>query len=61
MDIGERVLVTSEQLGLQPNFFEITFAMASDYFQSQQCDMVVLETGMGGRLDPTNICEPVAT
>ena len=38
-----------------PSFFELTFGMALRYFKSQQVDIVVLETGMGGRLDSTNV------
>ena len=38
-----------------PSFFELTFAMAIDEFERQGCDLVVLETGMGGRLDSTNV------
>ena len=40
---------------LQPSFFELMFTMALAAFQSEGVDMVVLETGMGGRLDSTNI------
>jgi len=41
------------------SFFEITFAMALDYFRAQHVDIVVMETGMGGRLDSTNVVESV--
>jgi len=40
------------------SFFELTFAMALDYFLKKQCDYIVIETGLGGRLDATNIIEP---
>ncbi len=40
------------------SFFELTFAMALDYFFKKQCDYIVIETGLGGRLDATNIIEP---
>lgn len=40
---------------LQPSFFEVMFTMALVAFQSEGVDVVVLETGMGGRLDSTNI------
>ena len=40
---------------LQPSFFELMFTMALTAFQAHQVDVVVLETGMGGRLDSTNI------
>ena len=37
-----------------PTFFEITLALAIDYFSREKCEVMVLETGMGGRLDATN-------
>ncbi len=43
----------------QPSFFEITVAMAFDYFAKQQVDIAVIETGLGGRLDSTNIVRPL--
>ena len=39
---------------INPSFFEITFALAMDYFSEQNVDIAVVETGMGGRLDSTN-------
>lgn len=44
---------------IKPSFFEITVAMAFQYFKDQEVDVAVIETGMGGRLDSTNIIEPV--
>ncbi|MBN2663544.1 MAG: bifunctional folylpolyglutamate synthase/dihydrofolate synthase [Bacteroidales bacterium] len=44
---------------LKPSFFEITVAMAFDYFANQQVDFAVIEVGMGGRLDSTNIITPI--
>lgn len=44
---------------LDMSFFEITTAMALDWFAIQKVDYVVLETGLGGRLDSTNIVNPV--
>ncbi len=38
-----------------PTFFELTTALAFDYFARCECDVIILETGMGGRLDATNI------
>ena len=40
-----------------PTAFEVETAMAFWYFQEQKCDMIVLETGMGGRLDATNVIQ----
>jgi len=45
--------------GKQPvSFFEYITALAFDFFAAQKCDVVVLETGLGGRLDSTNVCQP---
>jgi dihydrofolate synthase/folylpolyglutamate synthase len=44
-----------------PTYFEITTAAALVHFQNQQVDAAVLEVGLGGRLDSTNICQPVVT
>ena len=44
---------------LDMSFFEITTLMALDWFAKQEVDIVVLETGLGGRLDSTNIVTPI--
>ena len=44
---------------LDMSFFEITTLMALDWFATQEADVVVLETGLGGRLDSTNIVNPI--
>ncbi len=44
-----------------PTFFEITTALALAYFQNKKVEYVVLETGMGGRLDATNIVTPIVS
>lgn len=44
-----------------PTFFEITTALALDYFREAKAEIVVLETGMGGRLDATNATRPVVS
>ena len=41
--------------------FEIITAIAYDYFASEQVDMVIMEVGMGGLLDSTNVCQPILT
>ncbi|MEO5996550.1 MAG: folylpolyglutamate synthase/dihydrofolate synthase family protein [Chitinophagaceae bacterium] len=41
-----------------PSFFEITVAMAFEYFVQQQVDIAIIEVGLGGRLDSTNIITP---
>lgn len=43
---------------IQPSFFEITVAMAFNYFAEQEVEFAVIETGLGGRLDSTNIIMP---
>jgi dihydrofolate synthase/folylpolyglutamate synthase len=44
---------------LKPSFFEITVAMALNYFAKNNVDVAVIEVGLGGRLDSTNIIKPV--
>ncbi len=44
---------------LEPSFFELTVAMAYDYFAKEQVDVAVIETGLGGRLDSTNVITPI--
>jgi dihydrofolate synthase/folylpolyglutamate synthase len=44
---------------INPSFFEMTVGMAYRYFAEEKVDFAVLETGMGGRLDSTNISNPV--
>jgi dihydrofolate synthase/folylpolyglutamate synthase len=46
------------QTSIDASFFELTFAMALRYFHQEKCDYVVIETGLGGRLDATNIIQP---
>jgi dihydrofolate synthase/folylpolyglutamate synthase len=43
---------------LEPSFFEITVAMAFDYFAQQEVDVAIVEVGLGGRLDSTNVITP---
>src|SRR5580658_9858383 len=44
-----------------PTFFEVVTVMALKYFAEQKCDLVIWETGLGGRLDATNIVTPLAS
>ena len=44
-----------------PTFFEVVTVMALRYFAAQKCDLVIWETGLGGRLDATNIVAPLAS
>jgi dihydrofolate synthase/folylpolyglutamate synthase len=43
---------------IDASFFELTFAMALAHFQTENCDYIVIETGLGGRLDATNVLAP---
>lgn len=43
---------------IKPSFFEMTVAMAFEYFAHQQVEIAIIEVGMGGRLDSTNIIRP---
>ncbi len=49
------------QGGSHPAYFEFLFAMGAVYFAEQECDYVVYETGLGGRLDATNCIMPCMT
>src|SRR5882757_4829536 len=57
VDFVERTKALSEEI--QPSFFELTVAMAFDYFEKEKVDIAVIETGLGGRLDSTNIITPI--
>ena len=48
-------------LGLDSSFFELTVAMAFQYFAQQDVDIAIIETGLGGRLDSTNIITPLVS
>ncbi|MFK7756372.1 MAG: folylpolyglutamate synthase/dihydrofolate synthase family protein [Flavobacteriales bacterium] len=49
---------SSKWTEIQPSFFEMTVLMAFDYFRTEKVDIAIIETGMGGRLDSTNIVTP---
>ncbi len=51
----------SEQDRVAPTFFEIMTALAFLYFRRRQVQLAVLEVGLGGRLDSTNVCQPLVT
>ncbi len=48
-------------LNLSPSFFELTTIMAFEHFRKKNVDIAVIETGLGGRLDTTNIISPLLT
>jgi dihydrofolate synthase/folylpolyglutamate synthase len=59
VDDAARSLVTSGELPHHPSFFETLTALAFLYFAERELDIAILEVGLGGRLDATNIVEPV--
>jgi len=54
-------LVERKELPWHPSFFEMMTAIAFTYFSRQKVDIAVLEVGMGGRLDATNVVEPLVS
>ncbi len=59
----ESVVAITEKLkpaieSFEPSFFEVTVAMTLDYFAQQQVDIAIMETGLGGLLDSTNVVDP---
>lgn len=57
IDFVEETKAISEEI--KPSFFELTFVMALDYFAKEKVDIAVIETGLGGRLDSTNVITPL--
>lgn len=51
--------IRKTELDFDPSFFEMTFALALQHFANQKCDICVIETGLGGRLDATNVITPL--
>ena len=58
VEIAGLVLETAGRLPIRPTEFELMTAMGMVYFAREGCDIVVLEVGLGGRLDSTNIISP---
>ena len=56
IDFTDKIKPLIEEI--EPSFFEITVAMAFDYFAKQEVDVAVIEVGLGGRFDSTNIILP---
>ena len=61
--LTEEIRAAMATLGAEthPTFFEVVTVMALKYFAEEKCDLVVWETGLGGRLDATNIVTPLAS
>ncbi|MBA4147348.1 MAG: bifunctional folylpolyglutamate synthase/dihydrofolate synthase [Verrucomicrobia bacterium] len=55
------LLADADRQDANPTFFEVVTVMALKYFAEKECDLVIWETGMGGRLDATNIVTPLAS
>jgi len=53
---AERMRFASEKI--EPSFFEFTVVMALSYFEQEKTDIAIIETGLGGRLDSTNVVTP---
>ena len=56
IDFTEKINPLIEEI--EPSFFEVTVGMAFDYFAKENVDIAVIETGLGGRLDSTNVIYP---
>jgi len=55
----EKLFKWTKELQMQPSFFELTTHLAFRYFAEKKVDIAVIETGVGGRLDATNIIKPL--
>lgn len=56
IDFVEKIIPAIDSI--EPSFFELTVAMAFDFFSKEKVDIAIIETGLGGRLDSTNIINP---
>ncbi|MBS0622933.1 MAG: bifunctional folylpolyglutamate synthase/dihydrofolate synthase [Verrucomicrobia bacterium] len=57
----EHLFAICEERNIPPNFFELATALAFLHFAQEKVDIAVLETGLGGRLDATNVVDPKLT
>ncbi len=60
-ELMKQVAGAATSLGVDPTFFEIVTAIAFKHFAEQAVDLAVIETGLGGRLDSTNVITPEVT
>jgi len=58
IDFVHRFLEMNKECHLEPSFFELTVLMAFDYFAAEKVDVAIIEVGLGGRLDSTNVITP---
>jgi dihydrofolate synthase/folylpolyglutamate synthase len=61
LDYIERLRAIYDRAGLALTFFEFTVAMMFLYFAEEKVDIAIIETGLGGRLDSTNVVTPILT
>ncbi len=59
--VDEQLAYVEKECGRQPTFFEYSTALAMKYFEMRNVQVAVLETGMGGRLDATNVVTPLVS
>lgn len=59
LSCGQKIFAIIKKHDLKLIFFEIITCMALEYFSQKKVDLVILETGIGGRLDPTNFITPI--
>jgi dihydrofolate synthase / folylpolyglutamate synthase len=60
-DLMKQVSRAAKRAGVEPTFFEIMTAAAFKYFADQAVDIAIIEVGLGGRLDSTNVITPLAS
>src|SRR5262245_61180954 len=60
-ELSKQVALASEKRDFEPTFFELMTAMAFKHFAEEAVDIAVVEVGLGGRLDSTNVITPVAS
>jgi len=60
-DFNRTIAYVKDRLGQPVSYFEFLTAVALVYFQNKKVDIAVLEVGLGGRLDATNVCNPIVS
>ena len=58
VDWTQNFLINNKKWKIEPSFFELTVALAFNYFAEEKVDIAIIEVGLGGRLDSTNIISP---
>ena len=58
MTLTKSIAEASERIGVEPTYFEALTAIAFQYFAEEAVDIAIIETGLGGRLDSTNVITP---